>query len=79
MSKLFSAEMSYKHSPNYKLIEKFIDTGYDICKVEYDAEKYPKINNLAGSLTTTAKRYGHSHIRAIVYRGELFLINKLKG
>lgn len=79
MSKLFGADMSYKQSPNMRLIEEFSNSGYDMCKVEYDTEKYPKINGLSASLTATAKRYGKPHIRAIVYSDNLYLVNRLKG
>lgn len=71
--------LSYKQSDNAKLIDEFANSGYDICKVIYDTNEYPKINRLSGSLTQSAKRYGRPHIRAIVYNDELYLINRSKG
>ena len=72
-------EMSYKQSNNAKLIEKFAETELGICKVEYDRDKYAKAAHLASSLTLSAKRYGKPHIRAMAYKNNVYLVNKLKG
>ena len=76
---MLNADMSYRQSPNARLIEEFSNSGCDMCKVEYDTEKYPKINRLASSLTNSAKTYGKPHIRAIVYNNNIYLVNRLKG
>jgi hypothetical protein len=72
-------DLSYKQSDNAKLMDRFANSGLDICEIKYDESKYPEINKLSGSLTSSAKRYGYLHIRAIVYHDKLYLLNRLKG
>lgn len=64
--------MGYKTGCNQKIIEEFVDSGYDCVKVEGWTNK--TAGSATNSLNSTIKTMHKGGIKAVSRRGEVFLV-----
>ena len=74
-------EMSYKQGKYMDLIDRFVNSGLIICEVDINDDELLNVCavNMSARIKASAKRFGKPHVRAISYKGKVYLINKLKG
>lgn len=59
-------------SDNYSLINEFIDSGWECAKIEDYSQK--DANSCATALNSSIKRYKRFTIKAVVRKGDVYLI-----
>lgn len=68
-------EKGYKQTKNYAILLEFAESDMECALVENWVGKNATVK--AANLNKSAKRFGMLHIRAIVRRGEIYLIKEL--
>ena len=74
-----NGEMSYKQGVYLPLIERFADSGYQICEITFgngdkgDRTDKAIFNGISGAI----KRYNKWHIKLVKRHDKLYLVNTL--
>lgn len=67
-------ETIFARSDNFRLLSEFVDSGLKCAKIEGSTHSDPHC--CASSLNLSAKRYNFFSVKAVVRKGEVYLVNE---
>ena len=65
---------SYKSTKLQKLLEEFLDSGYEVAILEYEDGEYSSVNSVASSLKNSIKRFHMVGVSCVVRDKKAYLV-----
>ena len=67
-------ENSYKRTKLLKLLEEFLESGYEVAALEYEDGEYASALSVASSLKNSIKRFNLVGVNAVVRDHKAYLV-----